>query len=117
MAKPKNPPCIRNLDRFKKTGCPQCLWDGVAGCPAWVEMITADPDNPAKQRTEKKCIDLWTFQFTWAQLGLLEGNQQAIESFRNGMVYQAADGSTQPKPDPALVQLVNMAAGKMQLPG
>jgi len=30
----KNPPCIRNLEKFKKVGCPKQQWDGEEGCPA-----------------------------------------------------------------------------------
>ena len=49
------------------------------------------------------------FDFQWASLGLIEGNQQATESFRNGMIYIGQDGNLYPKSDPALVALLQMA--------
>jgi len=39
-------------------------------------------------------------------LGLLEGNQKAVETFRNGMVQETKDGQVIPKPDPAVVSLL-----------
>lgn len=94
------PPCIRGLHQFKK-GCPQKPWDGSEGCTAWIEEMVIDRDNPEKKRIEKKCLDLWMFTLAWHSNGLLEGNQQAVESFRNNMCY---DGG--PKPDPAMIHLV-----------
>lgn len=111
----KNPPCIRNLERFRKTGCPQREWDGEQGCPAWIELAVPDPDHPVKRRIEKKCLDLWMFTLNWSQLGLLEGNQRAVESFRNGMVELGADGKAYPKPDPAMLHLVNEIERRRQL--
>ena len=75
-------PCIRGLSQFKK-GCPEKVWNGKEGCPAWVEMSIPDPENIGKHKIEKKCLDLWYFTFQWAALSLLEGNQKAVESFRN----------------------------------
>jgi len=102
-------PCIRNLDPFRKKGCPQKIWsaDGE-GCPCWIEMDVASRENPQKREIKKDCIDLWQFSFQWAMLGLLEGNQRATESFRNGMVQPGEDGKDHPKPDPATVQLYKL---------
>jgi len=99
------PPCIRNLDKFKKTGCPEKQWDGEEGCPAWIELSVADRDNPNKREIRKQCLDKWLWEFNWAMLGLLEGNQQAIETFRNGMIQTTSDGQAVPRPDPAVVSL------------
>ncbi len=103
-----NPPCIRNLDRFKKKGCAEKIWDGKEGCPCWIEMAVANRENPEKKEIKKNCIDLWQFDFFWAMLGLLEGNQKATESFRNGMVQTDEDGKDCPKPDPAVVALCSL---------
>jgi hypothetical protein len=114
MAK-KNPPCIRNLEPFKKTGCPQKSWDGEEGCTAWMEMTVGTRDNPLKPDLKKMCIDMWQFDFALTQIGILEGNQQAIESFRNGMVdVDPRDSKVKPKPDPAMIQLVNLVFQQIQ---
>jgi hypothetical protein len=95
----KNPPCIRNLDRFKKTGCPQKEFENGEGCSCWKELIVADRSNPLDKKTRKMCIDLWMFEFSWAATGFLEGNQQAINKLHNGLVMQDENGKDVPKPD------------------
>ncbi len=107
MAK-KRPPCIRNLKCFEETGCPQCEWDGEEGCTAWKEMTVGTAESQGKPVTKKMCVDMWQFDFSYSILGALEGNQQAIESFRNGMVQMDSQGTTQPKPDPGVLILLNM---------
>jgi len=102
-------PCIRDLKMFRKSGCPQKEWDGIQGCPCWKEMVVSSKENPQKKESKKQCIDLWQFELQWAMLGVMEGNQQAVESFRNGMVYPGKDGGIYPKSDPALVALLQMA--------
>jgi len=114
MAKQKNPPCIRNLDVFKKTGCPQKCWDGEEGCSAWIEMTVGTPDNPNKPLLKKMCIDLWQFDFSVSTLGVLEGNQRATESFRNGMVEVDSSGQMRPKADPAIMTLLQMVHDQIQ---
>lgn len=103
----KHPPCIRGIMKH----CPQKPWDGSTGCPAWVEMTVATKGDPLKKEIRKQCIDLWQHDFTLAALGLLEGNQRATESFRNNMT--TANG--QPKPDPALLKLVNILDARQQI--
>jgi hypothetical protein len=76
------PPCIRNLEKFKD-GCPERPWNGRDGCPAWIEMPVATQGNPLQKEVRRQCIDLWNTQFNWAQLGVMEGNQQATEGARN----------------------------------
>ncbi len=107
MAK-NNPPCIRGLEKFKKSGCPQKCWDGEGGCVAWIEQPIGSEDDPGKIETRKQCIDNWNFDLQWSLLRRLEGNQKAMESFRNGMVQMDSNGITHPKPDPALLTLVQM---------
>lgn len=101
-----NSPCIKNLNRFIKKGCPQRSWDGKEGCPCWIERIVLTKGG--EKDITKQCIDLWMFKLHWDANGLLEGNQQATESFRNGMVEIDDNGKTQPKPDPATVLLLNL---------
>jgi hypothetical protein len=101
----KKRPCIRNMAAFKK-GCPEKCWDGREGCPAWTEITLPKPDNPAEKEIIKNCLDIFMFRMQWDSLGLLEGNQRAVETFRNGMTVSTTDGRTVPKPDPALQQLV-----------
>jgi len=79
----KKPPCIRNIDKFKKTGCPQKSWDGEEGCTAWVELSVATKGNPLQHEVKKQCIDLWSFEFAYAGLGTMEGIQAATEGGRN----------------------------------
>jgi hypothetical protein len=107
MAK-KNPPCIRNLECFREEGCPQQDWDGEDGCTAWKEMTVGTRENPNVPEIKKMCIDMWQFDFAFSTLAALEGNQQAIETFRNGMVMVDQQGVTHPKPDPGVLSLLKM---------
>jgi len=88
--KKTRPPCIRNIDKFKKTGCPQKSWDGEEGCTAWIELAFANRDNPEKRELKKQCIDVWMFEFQWATLGETERVGQAVEGNRNMTAYLAA---------------------------
>ena len=93
-------PCTRGLSHFEKTGCPQREYnpeDGT-GCPLWIEMEVPTRENPLVKKKYKKCVDLWYFTFQWSMLGLLEGNQQATESFRNAMVEVNPDNPEQTRP-------------------
>ena len=74
-------------------------------------MTIATKGDPLKKEIRKQCIDLWQHDFFLAALGLLEGNQQATESFRNNM--STANG--QPKPDPALLKLVQILETRKQI--
>lgn len=107
MAKKKNPPCVRDLTPFRKSGCPQKHWDGEEGCPLWMELTTTTRDDPVP-KLRKMCVDVWMFDLKISELGLLEGNQQATESFRNGMLDTSDPSNIKPKPDPATVALVNI---------
>ncbi len=106
---PKQPtrPCIRNLDRFKKTGCPEKYWDGNSGCPAWKEYTIPGEDGQ-KPQVIKDCIDVLSEHWQFEALKLLEGNQRATESFRNGMCETGRDGKVYPKPDPATLALTTV---------
>lgn len=108
-------PCIRNLDQFKKKGCPQKSWDGKEGCPCWIELSVSKKGNPLEKEIRKQCLDMWLFEFQWAMMGLLEGNQQATESFRNGMVQEGPDGKLHPKPDLATVLLIKQIQSKRDI--
>ena len=109
----KKPPCIRGLKEFK-SGCPQKSWDGEEGCPCWIELSVSARGDPLKKEVRKQCLDLWLWEFQWAMMGLLEGNQQAVESFRNGMLDVDSNGKNQPKPDPAVVVLLNLIKNTQQ---
>lgn len=90
-------PCIRNLDCFKKTGCPEKPWDGKEGCPAWKELIVSTRANPLEKEVRKQCMDEWLFEFAWAGLGISEGQQRVSEEIRNGLVSKADTGELIPK--------------------
>ena len=101
-------PCIRSLRVFEKAGCPGRPWDGKFGCPCWIEMPVATRGEPTRKEIKKQCLDLWGHEFQWAMLGLLEGNQQSVESFRNGMVELDNNGEPRPKPDQAILALFTL---------
>lgn len=105
------PPCIRNLPRFAEAGCPEKMWDGEEGCPAWIEMATSTRGKPQEKVVEKHCMDFWKWKFQWATLGLLEGNQEAVEKFRNAMCEADPgdpfnDNKARPKASQAAVKLL-----------
>ena len=106
----KKQPCIRGLNEFKK-GCPRCCWNEEAGigCPAWI-----DKKMKAKNGEDihiKECLDLYMARLHYSTNALLEGNQQAIEKFRNNMSVEGM-----PKPDPALKEIVEFFNQSAQLP-
>jgi hypothetical protein len=95
------PPCTRNIERFKE-GCPEREYnekDG-SGCPLWLELEIPTRENPRVKKKQKKCIDLWYFTLLWSQLGCLEGNQQAVETFRNAMCEATPEDPTGARPKP-----------------
>ena len=104
-------PCIRNLDRFKRKGCPEKSWDGQEGCPCWIERVAIT--RGGEKSVIKQCVDLWMFKLHWDMCGLLEGNQQAVEGFRNAMCEPDPDdpfssNKAHPKSDPAVVELLQL---------
>jgi hypothetical protein len=99
-----NRPCIRDLKPFKK-GCPEKCWDKVSGCPAWKEYTV--PGEAGKPPVIlKDCIDNLSENWQFEALKLLEGNQQATETFRNGMC-ETVGGKVVPKMDRAVLSLVS----------
>lgn len=105
--KMKGCPCVRGLDKFKKTGCPGKQWDGKEGCAAWHEdLITVDVDKNPEMRSF--CIDVWAYFFRWWHNNRLAGNQEAMETFRNGMLTTDSQGRTIRKPDPAMLKIISM---------
>jgi|FLOH01.1.fsa_nt_gi hypothetical protein len=99
-----NRPCIRGLSVFKK-GCPEKYWDGSGGCPAWKEYTI--PSEGGKPIIIKDCIDVLKEHWQFESLKLLEGNQKATESFRNGMCEEV-DGRVYPKMDRAIISLMSI---------
>jgi hypothetical protein len=99
----KKPPCIRGLPQFKK-GCPGRGWDGESGCPAWIEINL--PTKGGERVDIKECVDLFHARLQLSTNQLLEGNQQAIESFRNNMTEIGVDGVAMPKVNPLLKSIV-----------
>lgn len=91
-------PCVRGLKVFEQDGCPERKWDGNRGCPMWVDAVMAKHGEPGTEYVHA-CQDELIFRFNYAICGLLAGNQQATESFRNGMVVEDEKGQTTPKPD------------------
>ncbi len=102
------PPCIRGLDKFKK-GCPEKCYDPDTGlgCPAWVDLELSTKGGQGKIIV-KECLDLYMSRLQFYNNCLLEGNQQAIEGFRNGMVYKDNNGNVVPKPSNADIMLLNL---------
>jgi hypothetical protein len=84
--------CIRGLKAFKK-GCPEHC--GPGGCPAWIEREVPNKNGGTEKVAE--CLDLFMARMTWHTNAILQGNQKAIESFRNGMVAKSGS-TTMPKP-------------------
>jgi hypothetical protein len=74
-------------------------------------------DNPLQFDNHAMCVDLWTFRLLFDACGLLEGNQQAIESFRNNMSTVDEAGRGMPKPDPASVAVYQILALQAQRAG
>jgi len=94
-----------------KDGCPKRSWDGETGegCPLWIEQDVPTRENPMVKKPLKACVDRWQWEIQWAQLGLLEGNQAAIEQLRNGLLFYDDEKKTvSPKPDYAIRELVGM---------
>ena len=69
-------PCRWKL--FKRKGCPESN-----ACPYWLTEVIKRKDGTVGP--ESKCIDFWMFTIAWHGNAILEGNQQAIESFRNNV--------------------------------
>lgn len=105
MGKGKHPPCIRDLYRFRKSGCPECKWDGEEGCTAWVEQVYDNADRTKEPIVVKACMDLISYDISLKMLRFLEGNQQATEELRNGLC-EVVDGRVEPKPDKGVVHLL-----------
>jgi hypothetical protein len=91
------------LREFKK-GCPQRCWDGESGCPAWIEINL--PTKSGERMDIKECVDIFQSRLQMSTNQLLEGNQQAIESFRNNMTEVGVDGVSRPKVNPLLKSVV-----------
>ena len=99
-------PCIRGLKQFSK-GCPQRAWNGTDGCPAWIEIDMSTKGGQEKIKI-RECLDIYMSRLMFYNNVLLEGNQQGIESFRNGMIYKDEQGNAVPKPTNVDIVLLNM---------
>ena len=103
-------PCIKGLKDFQKRGCPEKYWDKLTGegCPAWKEYTVPaeQPDKPP--RVIKDCVEMLSEYWHFEALKLLEGNQKATESFRNGMCEAGPDGQIYPKVDRGVLGLMSM---------
>jgi len=104
--------CIRGLKQFKN-GCPQ-----NESCPMWRNMITVPLSKPNEQETKGQCIDVWMFDLKIQELARLEGIQEAIERMRNAIAQPDPsdpfnDNKATPKPDPAIMKLINMIEKEM----
>jgi hypothetical protein len=97
--KKRNPPCIRGLKRFEKAGCPQKTWDGENGCQCWKKLIIAKRGNPLEKELKEQCIDLWVFEFQWANMGQNEAQINLYERLNNGLLMEDTNGQLVPKPD------------------
>lgn len=99
-------PCIRGLKEFRK-GCPEKCWDGNEGCPCWTEIPVSNINGNEPTNIIKNCCTILNETFFPLEiLRLLEGNQMATESFRNGMC-EDINGKIYPKPDQVMVKILN----------
>jgi len=105
-------PCIRGLQVFQKSGCPEKCWDRVngKGCPAWKEYTIVN--EKGKPIILKDCIDGLTEHWSFEALKLIEGTQVATESLRNGMCEEI-DGKVYPKPDQIMLSFMNILNNKL----
>lgn len=101
----KGPPCIRNIKTFEKSGCPEQSWNGSYGCSAWCEIPYDSVDPEKGTKIVKACVDMIQLDIGIKTLALLEGNQQATESLRNGMCEQTPNG-IRPKSSLTLEQFI-----------
>ena len=108
------PPCIRGLKEFKR-GCPQEKWNSFTGrgCPAWITRTVPTRSNPSEGETISQCLDLWLLTVNWDANKLLEGTNQAIESFRNNMTETTEFGDY-PKASRGLRYLINFIEEEMK---
>ncbi|MCG8551841.1 MAG: hypothetical protein MI799_15670 [Desulfobacterales bacterium] len=106
MLKKEIRPCIRGLRRFEKLGCPEKAWarETGEGCPAWKEY-TIPGEEGKPPIVIKDCIDSLSEHWKFESLKLLEGNQVATESLRNGMCEQGPGGEVVPKLNRGLMSL------------
>lgn len=104
MTKKGKRTCIKGLPDFKN-GCPEKHGVYPDGCPAWKEY-TVSQDNHNGPVVIRDCVDVLKERWQFEALKLLEGNQRATESFRNGMCETAKDGQVYPKVDRAVLELV-----------
>lgn len=104
----KMSPCIRGLKQFNK-GCPEMTYNPNTGlgCPAWQEIDMATKGGQDKIEI-RECLDLYTARLLYHNNCLLESNQQALESFRNGMLWKDEKGNIVPKPGHSDIVLYNL---------
>ena len=108
------PPCIRGLKQFKQ-GCPQRSWNGHNGCPAWVEELIPSRDNPTERKPANMCVDVYAARLQWDTNAMLQGIQQAIERFRNGMLeFDEGDKRFLPRTSLGVKVLVNLIEEEMK---
>jgi hypothetical protein len=82
----------------------------------WIERDVPTRENPMVKKPLRACVDVWQWEIQWAQLGLLEGNQAAIEQLRNGLLFYDDETKTvSPKPDYAIRELVKMLKDQQKL--
>jgi hypothetical protein len=105
-------PCIRGLERFKKTGCPGA-WDKNTnkGCPACMIGEYEETDSGNKKiKKVRLCIDIWDFKFKFWHQSRLSGIQDAVLSLRNASCEADPsdpfnDNKARPKASPELTLL------------
>lgn len=100
-------PCRYSTKKFQPKGCPEKSWDRVTGegCPYWKEYNI--PTENGKPVIVRDCIDCLSELWAFKALGLLEGNQVATESFRNGMCETGPDNKVYPKASLGFAAMVN----------
>lgn len=92
-------PCTQGIKCFDKSGCPEKVFERASGegCPAWKEYTIPADGEHVKPIILKGCAHLLKEHWAFEALKLIEGNQRATESLRNGMCEQDPNGHVVPK--------------------
>ena len=100
--KEHNFPCIKNIDKFKKTGCPRKTFDFETGqgCYAWVGVGLNKLKNPQESEHIQGCVELVDSIITHRNYLKLDSIQASIDLLRNGLCMVTKEG-TIPRPNPA----------------
>lgn len=100
--KEHNFPCIKNLNQFRKTGCPKKPFDFETGqgCYAWVIVGLNKLKNPQEPEHVQGCIEVVDSIINHRNYLKLDSIHSAIDLLRDGLCMNTKEG-TVPRPNPA----------------